>query len=834
MKAVVMAGGEGSRLRPITANRPKPLVPVGNRPIMEHILELLKRHGITEVVSTLHYLADEITSYFDDGSDFGCEMSYSIEDTPLGTAGSVKKAEDQLNEGTFIIVSGDAMTDCDLTKAIEFHKAKGSLATLILYRVPSPLEFGVVITDPDGRVIRFLEKPSWSEVFSDTVNTGMYILEPEIFDLMEQGKQYDWSQDIFPQLLRDGKPIYGYIMEEYWCDVGTLGQYREAQEHLLSGRTSLDVPGEQEQPGIWLGQGTTIEDDAQIIPPVCIGRNCKIKRGARIGPYTVIGDHALVEEGSVIERSVIWDNAYIGPGVGIHSAILGSRVTIKRDTVVREDAVVGDRCLIDVGCTIRPRIKLWPDKVIERGSTVTMSLVWGNKWRGALFRELGVAGLSNIEITPDFATRLGSAYGTTLRKGSTVVTGRDSSRSSRMIKRAIMSSLLSVGCEVVDMRSTAVPIMRHFVRASGAAGAVNVRKLPGNSRVTLIEFFDEKGMYMGRNQERKVESAFFREDFHRVDPDDLGYIEFASRAIEEYQADYFRFLGELPKAKRTKMVCDFGYSSMSSIFPQMMSRSGIDAINTNSFNDARLAPRNEEDITRHLSQLTQIVSTLGYEMGVLFINEGERLALVDERGRIINGTVLLAAMSWLVQKCSPGAKIALSVTAPSALERTLTAMGGNIVRSKADTRSLMATADAEEVLLAGDQNGGFVFPKFHSGFDAMFGLSMLVKMLQLQEMTLSQVLESLPEFHIASETVRCPWEIKGTVMRKLAERYQSDDQVELLDGIKIFDGDKWVLVIPDSVEPTFHIHAESDDDAVSRQMVQEFADEVNRLQLEND
>ncbi|MFQ3678392.1 MAG: nucleotidyltransferase family protein, partial [Fimbriimonadaceae bacterium] len=209
MKAVVMAGGEGSRLRPITANRPKPLVPICNRPIMEHILELLKRHGIQDVVSTLHYMADEIQNYFGDGADFDVSMSYSIEDTPLGTAGSVKKAESLIGNDTFLIISGDALTDCDLSKAIAFHKAKKAVATLILYHVPNPLEFGVVITDDDGRVIRFLEKPTWSEVFSDTVNTGMYILEPEVFERMEPGRQYDWSQDIFPEILRSGEPIYG-------------------------------------------------------------------------------------------------------------------------------------------------------------------------------------------------------------------------------------------------------------------------------------------------------------------------------------------------------------------------------------------------------------------------------------------------------------------------------------------------------------------------------------------------------------------------------------------------------------------------------------------------
>jgi mannose-1-phosphate guanylyltransferase/phosphomannomutase len=414
MKAVVMAGGEGTRLRPLTINCPKPLVPVCNQPIMEHILTLLKRHGITEVVATVHYLADEIQSYFGDGSDLDMNIVYSNETTPLGTAGSVKQAEAHLGRERFIIVSGDSLTDCDLEKAIQFHIEKKSLATLVLYRVPSPLEFGVVITDEDGRIQRFLEKPSWSEVFSDTVNTGMYILEPEVLDCMEPDRFYDWSQDIFPQLLAEGKALYGYVMDEYWTDIGSLAQYREAQWDLLSARLNLPVAGEQISPGVYVGKNTSIAEGATVVPPVCLGHNCKIKSGARIGPYTMIGDNVFVEGGATVERSVIWDSAYIGPNVSVRSAITGYRVTVKKDSVLNEDCVVGDRCLIDVGSTLRPRVKLWPDKVIERGSSVTMSLIWGNKWRKNLFRELGVAGLSNIEITPDFACRLGSAFGSTL------------------------------------------------------------------------------------------------------------------------------------------------------------------------------------------------------------------------------------------------------------------------------------------------------------------------------------------------------------------------------------------------------------------------------------
>src|SRR3569833_2961651 len=347
MKAVVMAGGEGTRLRPLTSNRPKPLVPILNKPCMQHTIELLKRYGITDIVVTLYYLADEIEGYFGDGSELGVNLYYTVEDTPLGTAGSVKKAEEYLKDDTFVIVSGDALTDIDLEKAIGYHRDKESVATLVLQHVDNPLEFGVVITDDEGRIRRFLEKPSWGEVFSDTVNTGMYILEPSIFDYMEKDKPYDWSQDIFPRLLREEKPMFGYVMGEYWTDVGSLQQYRQAQYEMLQGKTQLPIEGRREGGAIWVGEGTEIDPSAQLVGPLLIGKNCRIKAGAHIGPETVIGDNCLIEEGALLQRAIVWDSNYVGNQSKLTGCTVCFRNTIKDDVTIQEGAVVGDRCHID-------------------------------------------------------------------------------------------------------------------------------------------------------------------------------------------------------------------------------------------------------------------------------------------------------------------------------------------------------------------------------------------------------------------------------------------------------------------------------------------------------
>src|ERR1700761_4349387 len=238
-----MAGGEGTRLRPMTANQPKPLLPVANRPIMEHVLRLLRRHGFDETVVTVPVLAALVRNYFGDGEEFGMSLQYATEEMPLGTAGSVRNAEDALRDEPFLVISGDALTDMDLTGLVNYHKEKGALVTVALAKVPDPLEFGIVITEEDGQIQRFLEKPTWGQVFSDTGNTGVYVMEPEVLAEVPPGEAVDWSADVFPALLKRGAPLYGYISDDYWEDVGTHESYLKAQADVLAGRVRTDIAG---------------------------------------------------------------------------------------------------------------------------------------------------------------------------------------------------------------------------------------------------------------------------------------------------------------------------------------------------------------------------------------------------------------------------------------------------------------------------------------------------------------------------------------------------------------------------------------------------------------
>ena len=318
-KAVIMAGGEGKRLRPITCTLPKPMVPLLNKPVIDYCIELLKKHGVEDITATLHYLPNVIMRHCGDGGKYGVKLSYSIEDAPLGTAGSVSKAVGA-DARRIIVISGDAMTDADLTEAMCFHKARGAAVTIVLKRVSVPTEYGVAMTDSKGKIYRFLEKPMLSEVFSDLANTGIYILEPEVIERIPAGEKYDFSKDLFPALLKEKMPVYGYVTDRYWCDIGDIAQYKAAQRDMLDGRCTFTTAAKQKD-GAWIEDGAVISESAELLGPCYIGSGAEVSE-AVVSDYSVVGSGARIGRGSSLKRTVLMENTRVRENVELRGAIL--------------------------------------------------------------------------------------------------------------------------------------------------------------------------------------------------------------------------------------------------------------------------------------------------------------------------------------------------------------------------------------------------------------------------------------------------------------------------------------------------------------------------------
>jgi mannose-1-phosphate guanylyltransferase len=317
MKAMLLAAGLGTRLRPLTYELPKPMVPILGRPVMEHILRLLARHGFDDVIANLHYFPDLIRGRFGDGSDYGLRLAYSFEPELMGTAGGVRNARAHFGDETFLVISGDALTDIDLTALLETHREKGGIATLALKRVDDPREFGVVIVAEDGRIQGFQEKPDPAEALSNLGNCGIYVFEPEIFDYFPEPDFVDWAMDVYPKLLEQDVSFYGHEFPEYWNDVGSLEEYRQGNFDALAGAVQTDMPATT--------NGRMVPDTAEVEGPVFIGEGCEIAAGVRLTGPVVIGEGARIGENAALRDTIVWPRTEVDPGTVLIGAIAGER-----------------------------------------------------------------------------------------------------------------------------------------------------------------------------------------------------------------------------------------------------------------------------------------------------------------------------------------------------------------------------------------------------------------------------------------------------------------------------------------------------------------------------
>jgi mannose-1-phosphate guanylyltransferase/phosphomannomutase len=832
MRAVLMAGGSGTRLRPLTCELPKPMVPILNKPIAEHITNLLRRHHITEIIATLHYLPDVMREHFQDGSDFGVQITYAVEeDQPLGTAGCVKNIAELLDE-TFLVISGDSITDFDLTAAIKFHKQKQSKATLVLTHVPNPIEFGVVITDENYRIRRFLEKPSTSEIFSDTVNTGTYILEPEVLQYLPENIECDFSKDLFPLLLEKDEPMYGYIADGYWCDVGHLDAYREAQYDGLHQKVKLEFAYEQRSPGIWVGQNTHIDSTAHIEPPALIGRNCRIGPRVHMEGGTVIGDNVTIGADADLKHPIIWNGAIIGEEAHLSACVIARGTRVDRRAQVLEGAVVGSLSTVGEEAQISPRVRVWPSKEIESGAILNINLIWGHTAHRNLFGQRGVQGLANIDITPEFAVKLGAAYGSTLKQGAHITVSRDQRSISRMVSRSLIAGLMSVGVNVQNLEATAIPIARTVIPTMSVAGGIHVRVHPDRPDYILIEIFDPQGINISKAQEKKIEGAYFKEDLRRAQIQEIGNVVYLTQVIDIYTAAFEKQLNvQAIRSGNSKVVIDYVYAVSGAVLPLLLAKFGCDAVVLNaSLNQNALAVPEREAL---LNQLGHVVEALKASFGVQVSAHGEQLILVDESGMPIRGEMLTALMVNMSLTANPRSTIVVPVHVSSAVEQLARRHDGKVIRTKANPTALMEACHANSnVVLGGSGEMGFIFPQLHPGFDAMFCIAKLMEMLSLQERSLGTIRSELPRVYHKTYTVRCPWTAKGALMRHLVETHPAEN-LELVDGVKIcnYHNDSWVLILPDASEPLVHIFANSNDrDWVDetlreyRTRVQEFVD----------
>jgi mannose-1-phosphate guanylyltransferase/phosphomannomutase len=824
MKGVIMAGGFGTRLKPLTINRPKPMVPVANRPMMEHIVELLKRHGITDLVSILYFQPEHITGHFGDGSDFGVRMRYVTAEADYGTAGAVRNAEELVLNERVLVISGDVLTDFDLTAAIEEHERRGAEATIALTAVENPLAYGIVISDrTSGRIERFLEKPTWGEVFSDTINTGIYILEPAALLRVPPKTNVDFSKDLFPAMLRENAALFGHIAPGYWRDIGNLDEYRAAHEDILAGRVKITVHGDvrKSEDGTLWTETPMLPDDIRVSGTVILGKNVVVGDGACLdnvvaGPGTAIG------AGAEVQSSVLWESCSVGANARVSESICAREVSIGKSANIRERCIISDGAQVGDFATVGPNVKVWPQKVVEDRATLTHSLIWGEAWERSLFAGARVSGVPNFELTPEIAARLAGACGAVFGQGAYVMTSRDSDRGSRMINRALMTGFMSAGVNVEDLRQMPIPVVRHAVHHGREAGGVHVRRSPFDQKVVDILFFDADGRDLSPGKTQNIERLFSREDFPRAGPDGTGDLNFPTRVIEGYHE---HFVSEVDSAliadRRFTVVVDFAYGSTISVLPGLFGSLAVETISL----DAHAAPgrlsRSEREFNESLGRLGGIVRSIDADLGLWIDPGGEVIHLVDDAGRTLSPEMTQAVVVCLALEELGVKRVAIPVTSPAPIAEIIRSRGGEVLWTKTEHHAMMASAT--NVDLVAGARGEFIFPHFIPAYDGMYAAAKVLEGLARSGKRLRELADDMDRVYIREERVACPWGKKGSVMRRLMEHTEGDNR-QLIDGVKVWKTDReWALVIPHSDKPYFVITVEGSDDESAAALLDHYA-----------
>jgi mannose-1-phosphate guanylyltransferase/phosphomannomutase len=833
-KAVIMAGGFGTRLRPLTCNLPKPVVPMMAKPMMHHIVELLKTYGVREVTSLLYYQPEEIKGYFGDGKKFGVKMSYMIADADYGTAGSVKNAAVGLGalDERFIVISGDVLTDFNLAKALEYHRKNKSMATMILTHAKNPLQFGVVMTAKDGKVTRFLEKPSWGEVFSDTINTGIYILEKEVLDLIPYQEDFDFSKDLFPKMLKQNLPLYGYIADGYWRDIGTLSEYQEAHLDALAGRVKLDFSEGYEKIAdkIFIHKSARFDKEkVKFSGSVYIGKNARILENAHL-KNCVIGESVSIGENSSLENTVIWERTTIGKDCDISASVLCKDVKVHDGVRIDERCFISDGCIIGKDAHIREGVKLWPEKEIESDAILSQSLVWESKWARELFTGARITGISNIEITSEFAAKLGTAFGSLVGEGNTVSVSRDADKVSRMINRALISGIMSAGVTVNDLQATPIPIARHTLKNTPDLSGLHTRRSPFDKKLVDIIFLDRDGKDFPTGRTKSVERLFFGEEYKRASFENIGSLNFPERAMESYTDSFLKAIDtDVIKKANLKIVVDYSNGAASTIFPNILGSLGVEVISLNAYLDSKKFTRDADEFFEAADRLSEIVISLRNDIGFMLDAGAERVFVSDEKGDFFEYQRLLTLVVRLYLGTYPETKkIAVSVTASQEVEDVCKEFGVEVVRTGDNHSDLMRAVTSDpEIGFAGGTTGGFIFPKFLFACDGMFSVVKILELMAKSKTRLGLLSEQYPELYsLVKRNASCPKDLKGKVMRKIMEDTASHYRI-LVDGVKIvYDNETSLLLLPDRERDIFHINGESKSKAKATRLVSEYEKKI--------
>ncbi len=832
MKAVIMAGGFGTRIQPLTNSRPKPMLPIVNKPMMEHTMKTLRDLGIKEFIVLLYFKPEVIKNYFKDGKDFGIDIKYVIPDEDYGTAGAVKMAEEYLKDDNFIIISGDLVTDFDFQKIFDYHNKKASRLTITLTSVENPLEFGVVITDEEGRIEKFLEKPSWGEVFSDTINTGIYIIEPEILDYIPQKENFDFAKDLFPKLMEEGIDLMGYNAKGYWRDVGNPDSYREVHDDILQEKVKFrfDYLNKKEFPtGTLYYEGEYQANDFQISGKVILGKNVKIEKGCKL-ENVVIGENTTIKENNKIRNSVIWENVFIDKNCNLDNCVICNDNIIGKNVKAKAGMILAEGCKIGELVSIDKDITIWPNKIIDEAAILNSNVIWGSRYKNALFENGSIIGRSNIELSCEVVAKIAEAFGSELPLNSNVFISSDYHRSSKMLKRIFVGGLLSTGVNVIDLKVMPAAVMRYNLENDpDITAGVHFNQSIHDPMSTTITFFNEDALRFNTNFTKSVEKNFFKEKFRKVDFTKIG-----SLTESEYHKECHNYLEAIEKTIDHKIInkdftitVDLMHGNTADILPQLLNTLQISNITLNAYHDENKLSNIKTTIAENKKNIAKIVKNLDMKAGFLIYPNGQRIVLVTDEGEVLEKSRALLTVLYLInleaKRKNRKFSVFLPVWAPDMMDtefENLEIKRGKYINFKKDKLSkfdLIATVE-----------GNFAFTEFSTHRDSIYASLKIIEMLSSSQIDLSKIVKDLKPFYYNYSKLPCTHALKGKMMRKFLQESRGKKS-STIDGVKIWENESdWILMIPDQYSNHLKLYIQAKDKKSGEGIYNKYLDKISK------
>lgn len=783
MKGVILAGGKGTRLRPLTCNLPKPMLPLLQKPVMEYSIELLKQHGIREIAITVQYMSSVIQNYFGDGSKWGVKLHYFEDTPPLGTAGSVKQAEKFLDE-PFVVISGDALTDVHLSKGIDFHNSHNGIVTMFVKEVANPLSYGLVVTNQCHEVIKYIEKPSWNEVISNTVNTGIYIMNPDIFSYITPHTFFDFSHHVFP-LLENKEAMYGYIADGYWLDIGTFAQYRQAQFDLLTKKVHVPIPYTEVLPMVWIGEDVTIEKGTKIHGPAFIGEGTTVQTGAIIEPYSIIGKHSMISAYTRLQKSILLPHTYIGKQCELLGTTVGANTTIEDGVTLFEKSVVADQCQIGRNVVIKAKGKVWPEKVVENSTIIASSGIREHENISCFLQKSRMCGRSNLDITPQVVVKLAMAYGSLLEEGGNLLIGSSKHAEVEMFKHIFLHAVHTVGLHTMECQEINESCFRYAVGQTNVVGGVYFYK--GQDEKLVIQFYNEEGMGLTYKKQKEIENLYMAESFRYVDCKKIGNNEAIHVCSEMYIESALQLIDVSAIKKQTFHLlvnkCDEMFQSLLLSFLQKIG--------------CTITWIYAAEKKEHIKLLMKSSQA---DMAIMFHEQGNTFELYDSYGNIYKNT-----------NCE-------EIDIP------------NLLFEKDECVYPLSLKLGECYLLFYMQNENKKLLQMRWQQDILFRVGKLLELIVLQGKTLPAMLEQYPPLYLLCDEVVCSWNEKGKVLGMLL-RDMAQREFEVLEGIKFTHAEEeWSYVVSDVNQPKFLVYSQARNPVIAKENMNILIEKIRQYQ----